>query len=86
MTIRKGDQWGEPCTAPTGLLEFATERELGRHLRDIGTIREAMLNSGTLIQALGVTTRAPNREQIKVTIDVIKIGLTDQYGVNRDDF
>ena len=86
MTIRKGDQWGEPCIAPTGLLEFATERELGRHLRDIGTIREAMLNSGTLIQALGVTTRAPNREQIKVTIDLIKIGFTDHYGVNRDDF
>ena len=59
MTIRKGEQWGEPCSAPIGLPEFATERDLGFHVRGNGSIPEAILKSGTLIQALGIAAPTP---------------------------
>ena len=85
MTIRKGEQWGEPCTAPIGLPEFATERDLGFHVRGNGIILEAILKSGTLIQALGIVAPTPDRERIKVLIDLIKVTYTDLYGRDRDD-
>ena len=85
MTIRKGEQWGEPCSAPIGLPEFATERDLGGHIRGSGSIPEASLKSGTLIQALGVSTKTPDRGQIKVLIDLIKVEYTGHDGCDRDD-
>ena len=85
MTIRKGEQWGEPCSAPIGLPEFATERDLGFHVRGNGSIPEAILKSGTLIQALGIAAPTPDRERIKVLIDLIKVAYTDLDGRDRDD-
>ena len=85
MTIRKGEQWGEPCSAPIGLLEFATERDLGEHVRGKGIIPEAVLKSGTLIQALGIAAPTTDRERIKVLIDLIKVAYTDLDGRDRDD-
>ena len=85
MTIRKGEQWGEPCSAPMGLPEFATERDLGFHVRGNGSIPEAILKSGTLIQALGIAAPTPDRERIKVLIDLIKVAYTDLDGRDRDD-
>jgi hypothetical protein len=85
MTIRKGDLWGEPCSAPIGLPEFATERDLGGNIRTNGTIPEAVLKSGTLNQALGVSTATPDRGQIKVMIDLIKVVYTGHDGCDRDD-
>lgn len=85
MTIRKGEQWGEPCSAPIGLPEFSTERDLGCHVRGYGVIPEAILKSGTLIQALGIATPTPDRERIKVLIDLIKVAYTDLEGRDRDD-
>ena len=85
MTIRKGEQWGEPCSAPIGLLEFATERDLGEHVRGNGIIPEAILKSGTLIQALGIAAPTTDRERIKVLIDLIKVAYTDLDGRDRDD-
>jgi hypothetical protein len=85
MTIRKGEQWGELCSAPIGLLEFATERDLGEHVRGKGIIPEAVLKSGTLIQALGIAAPTTDRERIKVLIDLIKVAYTDLDGRDRDD-
>jgi hypothetical protein len=85
MTIRKGDLWGEPCSAPIGLPEFATERDLGGNIRTNGTIPEAVLKSGTLNQALGVSTATPDRGQIKVMIDLIKVEYTGHDGCDRND-
>ena len=85
MTIRKGDLWGEPCSAPIGLPEFATERDLGGNIRTNGTIPEAVLKSGTLSQALGVSTATPDRGQIKVMIDLIKVEYTGHDGCDRND-
>ena len=85
MTIRKGEQWGEPCSAPIGLPEFATERDLGFHVRGNGIIPEAILKSGTLIQALGIAAPTPDRERIKVLIDLIKVAYTDLDGRDHDD-
>jgi hypothetical protein len=85
MTIRKGEQWGEPCSAPIGLLEFATERDLGEHVRGKGIIPEAVLKSGTLNQALGIAAPTTDRERIKVLIDLIKVAYTDLDGRDRDD-
>ena len=85
MTIRKGDLWGEPCSAPIGLPEFATERDLGGNIRTSGTIPEAVLKSGTLNQALGVATATPDRGQIKVMIDLIKVEYTGRDGCDHDD-
>ncbi len=85
MTIRKGDLWGEPCSAPIGLPEFATERDLGGNIRTNGTIPEAVLKSGTLNQALGVSTATPDRGQIKVMIDLIKVEYTGHDGCERND-
>lgn len=85
MTIRRGEQWGEPCSAPMGLPEFATERDLGFHVRGNGIIPEAILKSGTLIQALGIAVSTPERERIKVLIDLIKVAYTDLDGHDRDD-
>ena len=85
MTIRKGEQWGEPCSAPMGLPEFATERDLGFHVHGNGIIPEAILKSGTLIQALGIEAPTPDRERIKVLIDLIKVVYTDLDGRDRDD-
>ena len=85
MTIRKGEQWGEPCSAPIGLPEFATERDLGFHVRGNGIIPEAILKSGTLIQALGIVAPTTDRERIKVLIDLIKVAYTDLDGRDRDD-
>jgi len=85
MTIRKGDLWGEPCSAPIGLPEFATERDLGGNIRTNGTIPEAVLKSGTLNQALGVSTATPDRGQIKVMIDLIKVNYTGHDGYDRSD-
>ena len=85
MTIRKGEQWGESCYAPIGLPEFATERDLGFHVRGNGIIPEAILKSGTLIQALGIEAPTPDRERIKVLIDLIKVVYTDLDGRDRDD-
>jgi len=85
MTIRKGDLWGEPCSAPIGLPEFATERDLGGNIRTNGTIPEAVLKSGTLNQALGVSTATTDRGQIKVMIDLIKVEYTGRDGCDHDD-
>ena len=85
MTIRKGEQWGEPCSAPIGLPEFATERDLGFHVRGNGIIPEAILKSGTLIQALGIVAPTTDRGRIKVLIDLIKVAYTDLDGRDRDD-
>jgi hypothetical protein len=85
MTIRKGEQWGELCSAPIGLPEFATERDLGEHVRGNGIIPEAVLKSGTLIQALGIAAPTTDRERIKVLIDLIKVAYTDLDGRDRDD-
>jgi hypothetical protein len=85
MTIRKGVQWGEPCSAPKGILEFSTERDLGRHIRDNGLVPEAVLKSGTLILALGLTTPTRDREQIKVTLDLIKVDYAEISGCDRED-
>jgi len=85
MTIRKGEQWGEPCSAPIGLPEFATERDLGGNIRTSGTIPEAVLKSGTLNQALGIAAPTTDRERIKVLIDLIKVAYTDLDGRDRDD-
>jgi len=85
MTIRKGDLWGEPCSAPIGLPEFATERDLGGNIRTNGTIPEAVLKSGTLNQALGVSTATTDRGQIKVMIDLIKVEYTGHDGCDRND-
>lgn len=85
MTIRKGEQWGEPCSAPVGLPEFATERDLGFHVRGNGVIPQAILKSGTLFQALGIAAPTPDRERIKVLIDLIKVAYTDLDGRDRDD-
>ncbi len=85
MTIRKGEQWGESCTTPIGLPEFATERDLGWHVRGNGIIPEAILKSGTLIQALGIAAPTTDRERIKVLIDLIKVAYTDLDGRDRDD-
>jgi len=85
MTIRKGDLWGEPCSAPIGLPEFATERDLGGNIGTNGTIPEAVLKSGTLNQALGVSTATPDRGQIKVMIDLIKVEYTGHDGCDRND-
>lgn len=85
MTIRKGEQWGEPCSAPIGLPEFATERDLGCRVRSNGIIPEAILKSGTLIQALGTATPKTDRERIKVMIDLIKVAYTNLDGSDRGD-
>ena len=71
MTIRKGEHWGESCSAPSGLIEFSNERALGIHIRDVGVIAAAVLKSGTLTRALGVNSLLGERSQIKVVVDLI---------------
>ncbi len=85
MTIRKGEHWGEPCSAPIGIPEFATERDLGSHIRTSGILSEAILKSGTLSQALGIRTPTTGRERIKVLIDLIQISYTSLDGYDHDD-
>jgi|LauGreSuBDMM15SN_2_FD.fasta_scaffold09787_2 hypothetical protein len=85
MTIRKGEQWGESCSAPSGLIEFSDERALGTHIRDGGVLAAAVLKSGTLTQALGVNSALGERSQIKVVIDLIKIRFIDVAGLERTD-
>ena len=86
MTIRKGEHWGESCSAPSGLIEFSNERALGIHIRDVGVIAAAVLKSGTLTRALGVNSLLGERSQIKVVVDLIKIRFVDVAGCERADF
>lgn len=86
MTIRKGEQWGTVCSTPVGLIEFVDERALGKYFRDGGIVSEAILKSGTLIQALGASSSSHDRESIKVEIDLIKVQYTDKDDHEHKDF
>jgi len=77
MTIRKGETWGSPCMPPSGVPVFATERSLGKHLRDVGSIPEAILKSGNLFTAVGLSDSGTSDVQLRVSLDVIRVIYTN---------
>jgi hypothetical protein len=62
---------------PSGVPVFATERSLGKHLRDVGSIPEAILESGNLFTALGLSDSGTSDVQLRVSLDVIRVIYTN---------
>lgn len=69
MTIRPGEPWGSPDTAPTQTVWFPSDRDLGRAL-DAGVSGAVGICGGDLVS---VTGQLGARSSVKISIDALVV-------------
>lgn len=70
MTVRRGDQWGEPAARPAGAVEAFSDDELAAAIAGGGT-RPVVVRGGDLHRAVG----GPSGDQVlrRLPIDVMRV-------------
>lgn len=80
MTIRKGEQWGEPAVCPPDLRVVSTDRDLREwvvwHRQREQSIRDIGVAGGDLARTCGGGSAA-HPAAAKVTVDAMRITLDD---------
>ena len=71
---------------PSGVPVFATERSLAKHIRDVGSIPEAILKSGNLFTAVGLSHSGKSDVRLRVSVDVIRVIYTNGSSEEIEDF